>query len=260
MAQIKQLTRYPIKGFSGENLTEVELEFGGYFPHDREWAIENGASGFDPLKPDYLSKTAFVMLMKQAKLATIKSHLNAKTMTMTLVHGDDNIAAKIDDETGRKNLCAFVKDILGDEVGDLKLLKAPQNFRFMDSRRGFVSIINLETIKALEKEMGKTIDPLRFRGNILIENMPEFFENNLKDYRIQIGSVILRVLKRIERCAATTVNPHTGARDCFIPAALNRAYGHDECGIYCEVVNGGTLELGMSLRLHAPPQMDMGFA
>jgi uncharacterized protein YcbX len=157
-------------------------------------------------------------------------------------------------------LCGFVKDILGEEVGALKMLKAPDAFRFMDSRRGFISLINLETIKALELEMGKKLDPVRLRGNILIDNLPAFSENNLVDYRIQIGSVILRVLKRIERCAATTVNPDSGIRDAFIPNVLHRSYGHDECGLYAEVVSGSELEEGMALRLHAPPQMDMGFA
>ena len=57
----------------------------------------------------------------------------------------------------------------------------------------------------------------------------------------------LHVLKRIERCAATNVDPETGERDRQIPRALMKAYGHVDCGIYCRVVAGGRLAPGARL-------------
>jgi uncharacterized protein YcbX len=55
------------------------------------------------------------------------------------------------------------------------------------------------------------------------------------------GGVRLKVTKRIVRCAATNVDPGTGLRDLQIPKALMQAYGHADCGVYAEVVGGGTL-------------------
>jgi uncharacterized protein len=39
------------------------------------------------------------------------------------------------------------------------------------------------------------------------------------------------------------VDPDTGIRDLAIPAALQRAYGHADCGIYAEVVMPGEIAL-----------------
>ena len=59
----------------------------------------------------------------------------------------------------------------------------------------------------------------------------------------------LQVIKRIERCAATNVDPATGIRDLQIPKALMQGYGHVDCGIYCRIVSGGTLSEGERLTL-----------
>jgi uncharacterized protein YcbX len=51
----------------------------------------------------------------------------------------------------------------------------------------------------------------------------------------------LKVVKRIVRCAATNVDPDTGARDLAIPQTLLRNLDHADCGIYAEVVAGGEI-------------------
>ena len=52
------------------------------------------------------------------------------------------------------------------------------------------------------------------------------------------------MVKRIVRCAAVNVDPDTGARDLAIPHALMRRLGHTDCGIYAEVIAGGTIAAG----------------
>jgi MOSC domain-containing protein YiiM len=51
-------------------------------------------------------------------------------------------------------------------------------------------------------------------------------------------------LKRIVRCAAINVDPETAARDLDIPSTLLRWLGHAECGVYAEVIEGGTIGIG----------------
>lgn len=255
MAFVKSLWRFPVKGFSGEKLHEADLREGAYFPYDRLYAIENGESGFDG--SDHLSKTAYLCLMKQAELAKFKTKYHDKKQELSLTYEGETLTASLHEEAHK--ITAFIHEKL-EGVKPLKILKSPSHMRFTDSRRGFVSLINLETVRALEKEVGKVIDPLRFRGNILIDGLEAFSENNLKDWRIQIGSVLFRVLKRIERCGATTVNPENGVRDIMIPALLNRIYGHYDCGIYLQILTDGTISTGETVKLHAPPQMDLPFA
>lgn len=54
----------------------------------------------------------------------------------------------------------------------------------------------------------------------------------------------LKVVKRIVRCAATEVDPDTGIRDLPIPRTIMDTYGHADCGVYAEVVEGGPIAVG----------------
>ena len=62
--------------------------------------------------------------------------------------------------------------------------------------------------------------------------------------RVAAGDVAFAAVERINRCAATNVDPETGSRDLTIPRSLLEAYGHADCGVYLEVVSGGELLLG----------------
>jgi uncharacterized protein YcbX len=64
------------------------------------------------------------------------------------------------------------------------------------------------------------------------------------DRTLAIGEVRLKVVKRIVRCAAVNVDPDTAERDLAIPQALQRRLGHGDCGIYAEVITGGTITAG----------------
>jgi uncharacterized protein YcbX len=54
----------------------------------------------------------------------------------------------------------------------------------------------------------------------------------------------VKIVKRIVRCAATNVDPATGLRDLAIPDTLIRTFGHVDCGVYGEVVEGGEIKVG----------------
>ena len=56
--------------------------------------------------------------------------------------------------------------------------------------------------------------------------------------------MMLKVVKRIKRCAAINVDPERAARDLEIPQALQRRLGHGDCGIYAEVIAAGSIGVG----------------
>ena len=64
------------------------------------------------------------------------------------------------------------------------------------------------------------------------------------DGESEAGGVAFDAFARIDRCAATNVNPVTAERDLIIPLGLQQAYGHPDCGIYLKVVDGGKLQVG----------------
>jgi len=61
---------------------------------------------------------------------------------------------------------------------------------------------------------------------------------------VRVGSVVLAGRARIDRCAATNVDPAAGVRDLAIPDSLEAVYGHHDCGIYLTVVGGGVVSVG----------------
>ncbi|HMI16392.1 MAG TPA: MOSC domain-containing protein, partial [Bradyrhizobium sp.] len=115
---------------------------------------------------------------------------------------------------------------------------------FSDVARKVVSIINLGSLKAIEDMVSHPVHPLRFRANLYVSGWPAWHEFELLDQTLAIGEARLKVVKRIVRCAAINVDPETAARDLEIPPALMRQLGHNECGIYAEVVADGTIATG----------------
>jgi len=245
--RIASLQRYPVKGLSPETLETATLAKGGYFPGDRLFAVENGPAGFDPDNPQHQPKIKFLMLMRNESLARLKTRYLDSITTLFIEEGGREVArGDLSTREGRLAIEAFFRRYMPKELrGPPKVLNAPEGFRFTDSRRGYVSLINLASVRAIENAVGSAVDPLRFRGNVHIDGLPAWAEFDLVGQMLTaMSGVRLKVTKRIERCAATNVDPVTGIRDLQIPKTLMETYGHFDCGIYAEVVSGGSIAVG----------------
>jgi uncharacterized protein len=245
-AKIQAIYRYPVKGLSPEPLPRAWLATGETLPGDRAFAIENGPSRFDPALPRYQPKAHYLMLMRNERLATLKTRLDAPSHTLLIDRaGHETVRGDLATPQGRAAIEDFFARFCPDELRAApRILHAP-GFSFSDVARKVVSIINLASVAALAERMGATIDPLRFRANVYLDGWPALSEFDLVGEKIAIGeSARLKIVKRIVRCAATNVDPDTGARDLAIPEALQRAYGHADCGIYGEVVTPGEIAAG----------------
>lgn len=72
-------------------------------------------------------------------------------------------------------------------------------------------LIGQGSLDDLSARVGRPLDMLRFRPNLVVQGAPAFAEDGWK--RIRIGGVEFRVAKPCSRCILTTVDPHTGERD-----------------------------------------------
>jgi uncharacterized protein YcbX len=244
-AKIQAIYRYPVKGLSPESLPRAELWPGQTLKADRLYAIENGPSGFDPAAPAYFPKQKFLMLMRNERLAALDTHFDDITHVLT-IRQNGGIAAQGDLRTteGRAAIEAFFAAYSADELrGPPKILQG-DGHSFSDVAAKVVSIINRASVAQVESAVGLPVDPLRFRGNLLVDGWPAWREFDLLGQTLTVGSVRLKVVKRIVRCAATNVEPGTGIRDLQIPKSLMQAFGHMDCGVYAEVITGGTIVPG----------------
>lgn len=250
-ARIEGLYRYPVKGLSPQKLERVTLTPYQTLPADRLYAIENGPTGFDPAAPSYFPKQRFLMLMRNERLASLRTDYDEPSHTLAIeAEGREAVRGDLRTKEGRLAVEAFFRRFMPAELnGPPKVLSgdgaAGGPHSFSDVARKVVSIINLASVAEIEKAAGHPVDPLRFRANIYVSGWPAWHEFDLLDRELTAGDAVrLKVVKRIVRCAATNVDPATGIRDLTIPKTLLQTFGHADCGVYAEVATGGEIASG----------------
>jgi uncharacterized protein len=252
-AEITGLYRYPVKGLTPESLQSVALTPGEPLPADRRYAIENGPSGFDAAAPAWLPKTYFLMLQRDEWLAALQAHFDDTTGVLSL-RENGAVAAEGNLETAEGRAAIeryFAEHHAGRIKGAPKVLVSPGH-SFSDVAKKVVSIINLGSLAAIENMVGFPVHPLRFRANVYVRGWPAWHEASLVGETLRIGGARLKVVKRITRCAAVNVDPELAVRDMEIPNTLMRRLGHNDCGIYAEVIEGGRVGVGEAVAVEQP--------
>ena len=256
---IARIYRYPVKGLSPEPLEQVELTRRQCLPQDRRFAIALPATEFDPNNPKWLSKTHFAMLMRDEKLAQLRTRFDPQSGVLSVEReGEQLLEARLTAPEGKAAVGAFLTDFLAGVVaGPLRVIEAPDH-AFADARPKpnastdkYVSLINLASIRALDEKIGAAVDPLRFRANVYFEGVPAWAELEWLEHEIAIGGARLRVIAAITRCAATQVNLETAKRDLDIVGGLQRGFGHNLMGIYAEVLADGQIAVGDAVAVAA---------
>lgn len=222
-ARVTGIYRYPVKGLSPERMDLATVIPGETIPFDRAWAIENGPGRFDPASPRHLPKINFLMLMRNERLASLDCHFDEVTSTLAIHRGGKPVVkGDLTTRAGRAVLEQFFAQFMQSDLrGPPKIVDAPGH-SFSDVAAKCLHIVNLASLRELERVADRTIDPLRFRPNLIIDSEKAWEEFQWLGKEITIGAARLRVLKKTERCAATNVDPATGARDMDIPAQLAR--------------------------------------
>jgi len=246
LARIDAIYRYPLKGLSPQPLERTSLSVCQTLPADRLYAIENGPSGFDPAAPAYFPKQRFLMLMRNERLAALRTDYDEASHTL-IIHADSRETARGDlrSPQGRAAIEGFFASYCVSELrGPPKVLFGPGH-SFSDVAKKVISIINLASVAAVGNAAGAVVHPLRFRGNIYVAGWPAWHEFDLLGRKLAIGeNARAKVIKRIQRCAATDVDPDTGIRDLNIPRTLMQSFGHTDCGVYAEVMAAGDIAVG----------------
>ena len=245
-AKIASLYLWPVKGLSGAPLKEADISAGRPLAHDRQWAIERGARHFDPASPRHIPKGKFLQLVNTARLAALESRYDPDTATLTLLRSGKRLASgQLTTPAGRAIIEQFLAAWLKDDLPGPPRIVGAGGHHFFDVPKPYLSLINLETLKELERIAKSPLDPRRFRANIYIEGLPAWQEFDWLDRTICVnGEPLFAARERIGRCIATCVDPDTGERDLHLPRAMLDAYGHKDCGLYLEPVADATIRPG----------------
>lgn len=259
VGEVRSLFHYPVKGLAAQPLVEATLEPGRGFPFDRMFGLVRAGSGFDPSAPKPMPKDRFLMLMKDERLAGLGSHFDPRTSRLTLkVQGRLVHEADLSEEIGRRETDAFFARMfdLGEEDSPRFVSADPHRFTDVSvvsvDLMNAVSLINLDSVADLAARIDLDVDPARFRANVYFDGWPASSELDLVGRTIRIGAASARVSLRTRRCAATEVNPRSARRDLPVPRLLKREYGHADCGVYAEILEGGTIRCGDRISWEAP--------
>jgi len=114
-----------------------------------------------------------------------------------------------------------------------------------------ISLISLQTVRQIEKELGIPMDKRRFRANIYLDLTSDygFAEDALVGRKLRIGSrAVMAVLERDPRCKMISLDPDTSEHN---PEILRQvAQAHDAfAGVYCAVLVEGILTKGDSIEV-----------
>ena len=250
-AEISTIYRYPVKGLSPEILTAAKVDVGGALPRDRGFALALGSTRFDGATPHWLPKSSFLALVKNEKLAALETVFDDESGDLQILRGGKQVAhGKLTDPIGRAVIEDFFSAYMHDESrGKPRLVEAKGETIFTDQKKKVLSIINLASIRDLERVVGKSIDPVRFRGNIYIDGVDPWSDFNWVDKDVQCGSAGLHITERIGRCAAINVDPVTGERNMNLVKSLQEGFSHRDLGIFATVSQAGSFTPGDTLKV-----------
>jgi uncharacterized protein len=109
-----------------------------------------------------------------------------------------------------------------------------------------VSVFGLATVRAISKETGMDLDPLRFRANFYVDwhcDEP-YFEDCLVGEEIRIGEAVsIQIVQKDTRCVMITLDPETAAASPVVFETVVR--DHRGCiGVYGSVLREGIVRTG----------------
>lgn len=227
-ATVAELWRYPVKSLLGEQVQAVQVEERG-FVGDRLYAVtdRNGKLG---------SGKTTRRFRRLDGLFDLRARSGGERPSVTLPDGREFAA-------GDAELDAFLSERYGDELRVLREDGVPHH----DAAP--LHLLTTASLRWLGKRIpASQIDRRRFRPNVLLEaSDAALVEDAWVGRRFALGSAVIRVVERTERCVMTTAAQSELPKDPSVLRAVTAL--NDAClGIYASVEQGGFVRVGDSLR------------
>ncbi|MHC8319462.1 MOSC domain-containing protein [Pseudomonas sp. GB2N2] len=266
MLRLSALYRYPLKSCKAEPLQRIGLDRLG-LDGDRRWMLVDEASG------------RFLTQRAVGQMSQLSALWNADGGLKLSAPGHEALDIALPASDAQLRGVTIFTDSLrvpdaGDEAGawvskfigkPTRLVQIPID-RARSTQAGYgkdddqvafadgfpLLLIGQASLQDLSEKVGRPLEMLRFRPNLVIEGSAAYAEDGWK--RIRIGDVEFRVVKPCSRCILTTIDPQTGVRsDDREPLATLQKCRAEEGGAMFgqNLVNDGNglLEVGMPVTI-----------
>lgn len=242
--ELKAIKRYPVKGMRGVDLANANIRAHHMITDDRRFVIATQSSVGQEGVHEWARKSNFLQLVNTPKLAEIGTDYDDATATLTILRNGRAICkGKLDDAMGRTVVEDFLKAFLKNDIAGTPKIYSVPDTQFGDMKEPYISLLNLGSIRDFATRIVQSdIDPMRFRGNLLVDGLEPWKELEWQEGQIiKINNISFRVIHPITRCKATSVNPDTAIADINVPLMLRKGVNHLYMGVYLEALEDGTI-------------------
>jgi len=228
-------------------LSDVFLRKGEVLPYDRCYAITHSKTNteeFSHAKPDWAERRNFAVM--------VRSKYNAAESTISLQYEGEDLCTFDPTDTNADSIInsAISKVVTSGQHGPFRFVSNPARNLTDDPRRA-ISLANTKSLTALSDAVGQDLDKRRVRCNVWFDGDEAWQENTWLGKTVQIGSVQLKVVDTLQRCAAIDADPELGTRNLPVLKTLNRTIGHNNFGVLAKVLNDGEIKCGDTLSVIA---------
>ncbi|MFI8479284.1 MOSC domain-containing protein [Pseudomonas sp. NPDC078700] len=266
MFRLSGLYRYPLKSGAGELLQNTQLDALGV-QGDRRWMVVDTQSGrFITqrllgqmsqiqafwLGPDQLQLSAPNMADLTVAVPDTRDNLRGVHIwhdSLRVPDAGDDAAQWLSQFLGRSCRLVHVASERARQI-DPVYAEIGQKVAFPD---GFpLLLIGQASLDDLSQRVGRDLEMLRFRPNLVVEGSEAYAEDSWK--RIAIGGIEFKVAKGCSRCIMTTLDPATGERSVDRePLTTLKTYRQIEGDVFFGqnliALSSGALELGMPVEV-----------
>jgi uncharacterized protein YcbX len=248
MLSVSRLSVTPVRGMALLHPSSVRLEHVGVVDDRRYSLLTRDGRPFDGIADGRLVQI-------QAELSADPERLTLRFPDGSVVAGEVVLGQPTRVEAHGR---AFpVRPVIGpwaEAVAafagkPLELVRADRDSGEPD--REAVSIVSEASVEELSRRSGleRTLDARRFRMLVQIAGANPHQEDRWQGHHVRMGDAVVRVTRPDPRCAITTQDPDTGARDFPTLHAIKRYRGlrdgrHLDLGVYAEVVEPGVVNVG----------------
>lgn len=246
--KVTDIWRHPLKSHGREALDAVTMIAGQTMPGDRVWAVAHEASKADGSV--WAPCANFTRGSKAPALMAIEAQLDDASGVLTLTHPErPELRFDPEEPADLARFLEWEKPLLPqNRAASARIVRVPGR-GMTDTDYPSVTLCNWASHRAVEQAMGQDLSPKRWRGNIWFDLDEPWLENQLIGKKVRIGEAVFEIKEPVVRCLATTANPETGERDADTLGTLNNTWGHQNFSVYAEVLTGGDIQLGDSVKV-----------
>ncbi|MEC8126066.1 MAG: MOSC domain-containing protein [Pseudomonadota bacterium] len=237
--ELQSITRYPLKGFAGEQLNKASIYRFKTLQGDRQHALKYAER--NPPKHEGWRPKKFFMQSVQTYLCSQISVDWTSEMVHFDYHGD--VLAIDRDPFDGDTLAQWIRS-LSPDLGQLTLETLTTGFT--DEREAYLSLLNRSTVTAIAEATDTSDHPERYRSNLLIDGVHPFEELSWVGSTLQIGKATFEVIEPIVRCRATEFDWH-GLRTAGFLDRLDRQLNTDVCGLFLRSLDESEIVVGDQL-------------